>query len=78
MVIMATKSDLKAQRVVRKEEGEQLAMRLGCMFFEVTSIEGDSVKNAFEQMLEEIDISKLPSNPINNIITDESNKKKCC
>ena len=77
--IVGTKSDLGSLRVVRKEEGEQLAMKLGCMFFEVTSIEGNSVEMMFQKMLEEIDFDKLPKTDTNQIIqVDEPVKKKCC
>ena len=77
--IVGTKSDLGQARVVRKEEGEQLALKLGCLFFEVTSIEGNSVELMFQKMLEEIDFNNLPVKDVNQVIqVDEPVKKKCC
>ena len=62
IVVVGTKADLENERQVSTEEGQQLATQLGCLFAEVTSVSGDSVKNAFEKVIEEIDITTCQTN----------------
>ncbi|EDR26225.1 hypothetical protein, conserved [Entamoeba dispar SAW760] len=57
--IVGTKSDLSTQRVVKTIEGENLATKFGCLFAEVTSVEGDSVDKAFNNILDKVDISQF-------------------
>ena len=76
--IVGTKNDLQKERVIRREEGEALALKLGCLFFEVTSIEGDSVEKAFTQMFEEIDLTKVQKTTSDVMVDEETEKKSCC
>ena len=46
---MGTKSDVDdSKRVVTKEEAEELASRLGCEYFEVSSLTNSNVNEAFQ------------------------------
>ena len=57
IIICGTKCDLENQRQISQQEGQELATKLGCLFAEVSAKDGDSVKKAFEKVIEEIDVT---------------------
>jgi len=54
MIIVGNKSDLDGQRVVTKEEGEELAKRLGVGFFETSAHTGTNIEEVFLSIAKEI------------------------
>ena len=49
IILVGTKSDVDdSKRVVTKEEAEELASRLGCEYFEVSSLTKSNVNEAFQ------------------------------
>lgn len=55
MCIVGNKSDLNVQRVVKTEEGQQLARELGCAFIEASAKHNENVQNAFQLLVIEIE-----------------------
>ncbi|CAA80155.1 GTP-binding protein Rheb homolog 1 [Caenorhabditis elegans] len=58
IVIVGNKTDLSTQRVVRAEEGEELARQWDAKFVEITARESNRVHEVFELLLREIEISR--------------------
>ena len=48
LFIVGNKSDLEGQRAVTKEEGENLAIRIGATFFETSAKSGKNVEKLFD------------------------------
>ncbi|KAI5451198.1 RAS2 protein [Naganishia albida] len=58
IVIIGNKRDLPHGREVMPEEGQRLAQRLGCEFFETSAKTGYNVDNAFKSVVRGIRVSK--------------------
>ncbi|KAJ9457171.1 GTP-binding protein rhb1 [Diplonema papillatum] len=56
-VLVANKSDLKAQVSVSGEEGWNLAKKWGCPYEEATSLSGERINEIFDKLLGRIDVS---------------------
>ncbi|KAL4502164.1 hypothetical protein ABPG72_000399 [Tetrahymena utriculariae] len=54
LVLIGNKCDLKEQRQVSSQEGQQIAESLGIAFFEVSAKTGDQVKEAFDYFFEKL------------------------
>ena len=82
IVLIATKCDLKEERVVSKENGEQLAKQFGIHFYETSSKDNINVQKAFYDIAEQI-IEKNKGKKVfneNNLDLKEKKikKKECC
>lgn len=53
-VLVGNKADLWRNREVSTEEGEQLAVKLGCPFLEVSALNRSGVDEAFSELVREI------------------------
>jgi GTPase KRas protein len=58
IVIIGNKRDLPHGREVMPEEGQRLAQRLGCEFFETSAKTGYNVDNAFKSVVRGIRAAK--------------------
>ena len=54
LVLVGNKSDLEDERQVTKEEGQELAEKLGIPFYEASAKTGDNVKDIFYNSADEI------------------------
>ncbi|EAR93958.1 small guanosine triphosphatase family Ras-related in brain (Rab) family protein (macronuclear) [Tetrahymena thermophila SB210] len=87
IVIIATKIDMKDQRKVSTQEGEELAQKYGVKFFETSALEGTNVIEAFKCIASQALQTIQASSPINNfkiiqkpVIQSKKQEKdaKCC
>lgn len=53
-ILIATKCDLKAERAVSTEEGEEMAREFGIPFFETSSLDGTNVQETFYEIAKKI------------------------
>ena len=53
-IIFGNKNDLVSERKVQKEEGEELAKRYNCSFFETSAKEGNNIEEGFKSITLEI------------------------
>lgn len=63
VVICGNKCDLEDKRVVSKTEGEELAQKLGGIFFETSALANTNIENAFRALVKEIRKQQQPSTP---------------
>jgi small GTP-binding protein len=54
MILVGNKSDLENQRVVSREDGEELAKELGVPFFETSAQSGNNCDEIFNQIAREV------------------------
>ena len=54
MILIGNKLDLEEQRVITKEEGEELAEELGMKFYETSAKDGTNVEDIFINPADEI------------------------
>ena len=54
LILIGNKLDLEEQRVITKEEGEELAEQLGIKFYETSAKDGTNVENIFINSSDEI------------------------
>ena len=54
VVLVANKCDMADQRVVKRKEGEKLAKRFKCSYFEASAKTDESVKEAFHELAVEV------------------------
>ena len=52
--ISGNKCDLKQERVITKEEGENIAKQYNLIFFETSCKDGDNVENCFKELTQQI------------------------
>ena len=62
-IIFGNKNDLVSERKVQKEEGEELAKRYNCSFFETSAKEGNNIEEGFKSITLEI-IEKLKNSKV--------------
>ena len=85
--LIGNKSDLDDQRVIEKEEGENLAKHFGTKFYETSCKTGDGVEKCFNDL--SLDMYNLMKNKGQNGNSDDDknvkiksskkhNDKKCC
>ncbi|TIA90055.1 hypothetical protein E3P99_01765 [Wallemia hederae] len=60
VVVIGQKSDLVQQRVVDREEAEQMSKQLNASYVEVSAAANENVAKAFESMLAEIESRNVP------------------
>ena len=84
-ILVGNKIDLKDNRQVTKEEGENFAKDNGVQFYETSAKDGTNVNNAFELLTKEIikDIEKISTrNKRSSQVLKKKNanneKKSCC
>ena len=53
-ILVGNKSDLQAERLISKEEGEDLASEYKALFMETSAKNGTNIKEAFMTLLEKI------------------------
>ena len=68
MILIGNKSDLENQRIVSKEEGEELALKFNLKFFEISNKDGNTVKEAALEIINQIVDKKEKEN--NELIKD--------
>jgi Ras-related protein Rap-1A/Ras-related protein Rap-1B len=51
MILVGNKCDLADQRVISKEQGEQLAQKFGCMFLECSAKTKTNVEQVFQDLI---------------------------
>ena len=49
-VLIGNKSDLESERIVSKEEGEELAKLLKCKYYETSAKTGQNINQALDEM----------------------------
>ena len=54
IVLAGNKCDLKQERVITKEEGENIAKQYNLIFFETSCKDGDNVENCFKELTQQI------------------------
>ena len=54
IILVGNKNDLEEQRVITKEEGEDLAKKLNLGFCEVSAKTGDGIENVFQKLINEV------------------------
>ena len=54
IVIVGNKLDLNTARTVTKEEGKNIADKIGCPFFEVSALSRENLEDPFFQLIREI------------------------
>ena len=54
IILVGNKNDLEEQRVITKEEGEDLSKKLNLGFCEVSAKTGDGIENAFQKLINEV------------------------
>ena len=74
LVLVGNKSDLEDERQVTKEEGQELAEKLGIPFYEASAKTGDNVKDIFYNSADEI-AKKIEENYY-DLETDDCGIKK--
>ena len=73
LVLIGNKTDLEDFREVSNEEGQQLAKRIGAMFWETSAKTGQNVHAAFEGICKKLDESdKLTLTPTSGVTKDRS------
>ncbi|EOR01952.1 hypothetical protein E3P92_02254 [Wallemia ichthyophaga] len=60
VVVIGQKSDIVQQRVVEREEAEQMSKELNASYVEVSAAANENVSKAFESMLAEIESRNVP------------------
>ena len=81
VLLVGNKTDLKEQRAVSKEEGEELAKKAGSLdFFETSAKTGENVTEVFEYMAAQfVNNNSLPATPrVDNHVTHSVEKSDCC
>ena len=80
LVLVGNKVDLKDEREVLKEEGEDIASKFKIPFFEASAQSGLNVKSVFETLAKLIFEKKVQSVSQGEKLTNIQNveKKKCC
>ena len=92
MVLVGNKSDLEGNRMILKEEGEQLATKLKIGFFEVSAKTGVGIENLFKYLIDgvykknnrefksvaSIEIDETPKIKLDEPLVYYGKKKKCC
>lgn len=75
LVLVGNKNDLKEQREISKEEGEEFAAQNGMYFFEASALTGENIENIFVESC-----TKINENIDNNVynLEDPSNGIKKC
>ena len=80
LILVGNKADLKDERKVQKEEGEDIAKEFNLPFFESSAQSGLNVKSVFETLAKLIVEKKAQSANQGQKLTNIKNveKKKCC
>lgn len=65
-LLVGTKCDLKSERVVTYDMGENVARKIGCKFIETSATNNINVEDAFESLALEILVSKFHFRPKND------------
>ena len=92
MVLVGNKSDLEGNRMILKEEGEQLATKLKIGFFEVSAKTGVGIENLFKYLIDgvykknnrefksvaSIEICETPEIKLDKPLVYREKKKKYC
>lgn len=81
--LVGTHLDQEERREVLYEEGEELALNLGCKFMEVSSRDGTNVREVFHELAGEIleanggRVSRSGREPV-RLWTKEASHRTCC
>ncbi|XP_075310000.1 ras-related protein Rab-37 isoform X2 [Odontesthes bonariensis] len=83
IMLLGNKSDMTAERVVKKEEGERLAKEYGVPFMETSAKTGVNVELAFLAIAKELKhrATQQPNDPkfkIHDYIESKKHKSACC
>ena len=82
IVLVATKCDLKDERVISKESGEQLAQKYGIHFYETSSKDNINIEKAFfdiaEQIIEKNKGKKVFDSGGLDLNKKKEKKRECC
>jgi small GTP-binding protein len=73
-ILIGNKTDLKADRTVSKEEGEQKAKQWGIPYMETTIYDRNTILNAFATLLKNCSNSELPISHKNSNKHNKKNK----
>ena len=74
MILVGNKCDLEDERVVSKDQGQQLARQFNCAFMETSAKNKINVPDVFYNLVRQIN-SRSPQRP-NSAPSDDSSK--CC
>jgi len=74
-ILLGNKTDLKDDRTVSRDEGEQKAKQWGMPYMETTIYDRNTILNAFATLLKNCSNSELPISQNNNKNKKKNNKK---
>ena len=84
-IILGNKCDLESERKINKEEGDNLAKKYNCQFFEVSAQNGKNIDKIFlclvQNILQDVnnsDSSRRGSEIDNKSFKENNKKRKCC
>jgi len=75
-ILVGNKADLEAERVVSKEDGENLSKDLGCRFMEASAKTRQNVTEIFHELVREI--KKFQTPVVDDVDKVVKPKKKGC
>ncbi|KAI3384487.1 hypothetical protein SNEBB_008928 [Seison nebaliae] len=70
MILVGNKLDLHQERVVNREQGQQIAREFGCTFYEASAKDGTNIPEIFENLVIQINKKKPPK--------QHNHGPKCC
>ena len=76
VVICGNKCDLEEKRAVSKQEGEELASKLGAIFFETSALANIHIEDAFSALVREVKKQQQPASTAETQKTEKAKKKK--
>ena len=85
-ILLGNKCDLEGKRIIKKEEGMELAKIHNINFYETSAEKGKNIDQAFNDLVKVIlesgvisrSESELSSTLVNNSVNDRNQRKKCC
>jgi len=77
-ILVGNKADLEAERVVSKEEGENLSKDLGCRFMEASAKTRQNVTEIFHELVREIKKARKDFIPDEDVNKPPKKKKSTC
>ena len=78
LVLVGNKCDLAEEREITKEEGEEMAKKFGCPFFESSAKNHINVDESFRELVREVRKNKQPDGKDDSKAQKKARKNKGC
>ena len=78
MILVGNKCDLKAERIVTKEQGLHLAKQFNCVFMETSAKEKINVSEIFYNLVTQIDKQTKQQQQQQHQNQETENERPCC